>query len=209
MRVERAIRSSQARRTVWAILLVLPFLAPRPVAAEQIHVTLDPAQTKVEWTLITTLHTVHGTFKMKSGTISFDPNGGTASGLILMDATSGDSGNHARDKKMHKEILESQRYPEISFTPRHVVGNVMQNRNSTIHVQGIFHIHGSDHDLTLTIPVQINSEQVKASVSFIVPYQDWGMRDPSNFLLHVENKVAVDVLTTGHITEINNTPATH
>jgi hypothetical protein len=34
-----------------------------------------------------------------------------------VDATSGDTGNTGRDHKMHQEILESQRYPEIIFTP--------------------------------------------------------------------------------------------
>ena len=179
------------------------------MAAEQIQVTLDPAQTTVEWTLVATLHTVHGTFKMKSGTVSFDPKSGIAAGLIIVDATSGDSGNHTRDKKMHKEILESQRYPEITFTPERVIGNVLQKGNSTIQVQGSFHIHGFDHPFTLSIPVQINGNEVKASTSFVVPYQDWGMKDPSNFLLHVENKVAVNVTAIGHLTPSNGPPATH
>ena len=111
---------------------------------------------------------------MKSGTISFDRKSGNASGLIIVDATSGDSGNHARDKKMHKEILESQRYREITFTPERVIGNVVPKGNSTIQVQGLFHIHGSDHDLTLSIPVEINGNEVKASTSFIVPVSGVG-----------------------------------
>jgi polyisoprenoid-binding protein YceI len=177
------------------------------VAAQQIQVTLDPAQTTVEWTLVATLHTVHGTFKMKSGTVSFDLKSGIASGLIIMDATSRESGNQARDKKMHKEILESQRYPEITFTPKRVIGNVLQKGNSTIQVQGSFHIHGFDHPFTLSIPVQINGNEVKASASFVVPYQDWGMKNPSTFLLHVENKVAVNVSAVAHLTPTNGAVA--
>ena len=185
------------------------FLAPFTVAAEQIQVTLDPVQTTVEWTLVAALHTVHGTFKMKSGTVSFDPKSGIASGLIIVDASSGESGNQARDKKMHKEVLESQRYPEITFTPERVIGNVLEKGNFTIQVQGSFHIHGSDQPLALSIPAQINGNEVKASASFVVPYQDWGMKDPSNFLLHVENKVAVNVSAIGHLTRSNGASATH
>ena len=177
------------------------------MAAQQIQVTLDPAQTTVEWTLVATLHTVHGTFKVKSGTVSFDLKSGIASGLIIVDATSGESGNQARDKKMHKEILESQRYPEITFTPERVIGNVLQKGNSTIQVQGSFHIHGFDHPFTLSIPVQINGNEVKASASFVVPYQDWGMKNPSTFLLHVENKVAVNVSAVAHLTPTNGAVA--
>ena len=86
-------------------------------AAQQIAVNLDPAQTKIQWTLGDVLHTVHGTFKMRSGSVTFDPKSGAASGEIIVDATSGESGNHSRDQKMHKEVLESRRYPEIIFFP--------------------------------------------------------------------------------------------
>ncbi len=155
------------------------------------------------------LHTVHGTFKMKSGIVSFDPKSGTASGVILVDATSGESGNQTRDKKMHKEILESQRYPEITFTPQRVTGNLVPNGNSTIQVQGLFHIHGSDHDLTLSIPVKISGDTVKVSTSFVVPYQDWGIKNPSTFLLRVENNVQVNVSAAGRITTTDSGLATH
>jgi polyisoprenoid-binding protein YceI len=189
-------------------LIVLVSLAVLPAHAEQKQVTLDPAKTTVEWTLVTSLHTVHGTFKMKSGTVSFDSKTGAASGSIIVDATSGDSENQARDKRMHKEILESQRYPEITFTPERVIGDISQEGNSTIHLQGLFHLHGSDHDLTLSIPVLINGNDVKATASFVVPYKEWGMKDPSNFFLHVENKVTVAVSAVGHITP-KSVPAVH
>ena len=208
LKIKPANRIGRARFPGCVVLLAVLILAPS-VVAEQIQVTLDPAQTTVDWTLGATLHTVHGTFKMKSGTIGFDPRTGTASGLIIVDATSGDSGNHSRDKKMHKEILESPRYPEITFTPERVIGSVPPTGNTTIQVQGLLHIHGSDHELTLSIPVEMKSNQLKANTSLVVPYQDWGMKDPSNFLLHVEKKVTVNVSTVGHLAQSNSVPATH
>jgi polyisoprenoid-binding protein YceI len=203
------MRWRRTRLAGCAMLLALLSLASLSVAAEQIKVTLDPAQTTVDWTLGDVLHTVHGTFKLKSGAVSFDPNSGAASGVILVDATTGESGNQARDKKMHKEILESQRYPEITFIPQRVIGNVPQNGNSTIQVQGLFHIHGSDHDLTLSVPVEIIGNEVKARTSFMVPYRDWGMKDPSTFLLRVEKTVTVNVSAVGHLVTSNSAPATH
>ena len=146
------------------------------------------------------LHTVHGTFKLKSGSVTFDPKSGDASGEIIVDATSGESGNNSRDKKMHKEILESQRYPEIVFSPKHVTGKVADQGTSNIQVQGVFRIHGADHDLTLSLPVEKSGDEVKASTSFVVPYQDWGMKNPSTFLLKVENKVSISISSAGHIT---------
>jgi polyisoprenoid-binding protein YceI len=208
LRIGTAIRSSRTRLAGHVILLVLLSLAPVFVSAEQIQVTLDPAQTSVDWTLVASLHTVHGTFKMKSGTVSFDPKSGAASGVIIVDATSGESGNHSRDKKMHKEILESPRYPEITFTPKRVLGSVPQKGNSTIQVQGLLHLHGSAHDLTLSIPMEINGDTVKASTSFVVPYQDWGMKDPGNFFLHVGKTVTLNVAVAGRLTrdDVTGTP---
>jgi polyisoprenoid-binding protein YceI len=181
---------------LFAWLLLLPSM----VAAQQITVNLDPAQTKIQWTLGATLHTVHGTFRLRSGSVTFDLQSGAASGEIIVDATSGESGNDSRDKKMHREVLESQRYPEIIFSPQHVMGKLADQGTSNLQVQGVLHIHGANHDLTLSLPVEKSGDAVKASTRFIVPYQDWGMKNPSTFLLKVENKVSISISSAGHIT---------
>ncbi len=199
MKLRFPIHSGRIRIGSFALLAWL-FLPLSIIAAQQIKVNLDPAQTKIEWTLEDVLHTVHGTFKLRSGSVTFDPKSGDASGEIIVDATSGESGNHARDKKMHKEILESQRYAEITFSPKHVMGKVAEQGTSTIQVQGVFRIHGADHDLTLSLPVEKSGDELKASTSFYVPYQDWGLKNPSTFLLKVDNKVSISVSSVSHIT---------
>jgi polyisoprenoid-binding protein YceI len=178
-------------------------------AAQQITVNLDAAQTKIEWTLGDVLHTVHGTFKVRSGSVTFDPKSGDASGEIIVDATSGESGNHARDQKMHKETLESQRYPEITFSPAHVTGKIADQGTSSIQVQGMFLIHGAGHNITLSLPVEKRGNEVKASTSFDVPYQEWGIKNPSTFLLKVDNKVKISVSAVGHIMVPGTDSATH
>jgi polyisoprenoid-binding protein YceI len=177
------------------LLLLLSFAA----SAQQTQITLDPAQTKIDWTLGDVLHTVHGTFKLKSGSIVFDPKTGDATGQIVVDATSGESGNHTRDGKMQKEILESGRYPEIVFLPKHVTGGVPAQGSSTLQVQGIFRIHGGDHDLTLSFPVQADGTKATATTKFEVPYEAWGMKNPSTLFLKVENKVEIDISTIGTV----------
>jgi hypothetical protein len=37
--------------------------------------------------------------------------------------------------------------------------------------------------------VEKNGDAVTASTSFAVPYQDWGMKNPSKAFLHVDGKV--------------------
>jgi hypothetical protein len=74
------------------IAFTVLLFAPRVFAQESVFI-LDPAKSTVEFTLGASLHTVHGTFKVKSGEIHFDPAKGTASGAIVVDALSGESGN--------------------------------------------------------------------------------------------------------------------
>ena len=166
--------------------------------AQESYVDLDPAQTTIEFTLDSTLHTVHGAFKLKTGHISFDAATGKASGEIIVDATSGDTDNKGRDKKMHEEILESKKYPEIVFTPQHAKGAVNPLGASQVEVSGVFRIHGQDHDVTMTFSVQPPADgKIQASTHFSVPYVQWGIKSPSTFLLHASDIVEVEVHGSG------------
>jgi polyisoprenoid-binding protein YceI len=172
-----------------------------PAARAQAYVVnLDPAQTKITFTLDTTLHDVHGTFQLKSGQFHFDKASGKASGAIIVDARSGDSENKSRDKKMHQEILESPKYPEIVFTPQQVRGSFDPQKASQVDVAGTFRIHGQDHDLTMTFAVQPASPgRLQCDTHFTIPYVKWGMKDASTFLLHANDTVELEIHGTAQI----------
>jgi polyisoprenoid-binding protein YceI len=180
-------------------LFLVALLVSTRVSAQETVVTLDPAETRIEYTLAATLHAVHGTFRLKSGVVRFDPATGKAGGAIVVDATSGNSGNDGRDSKMHREILESPKYPEIVFMPAQVKGVVNAQGTSQVEVSGIFRLHGQDHDLALPLSIQIAGSQVTATVHFAVPYQKWGLKNPSTFILRVKDTVEIDVEATGHL----------
>ncbi len=182
-----------------ALRLFLLGLALRAVsfpAASLLSLDLDPSKTDVQFTLHDVLHTVHGTFKLKKGSVRFDPDSGRASGEIVVDVASGASGSDARDHRMHKEILESQRYPEATFTPDHVDGKLAPQGQSQLDVHGVFRIHGADHELTLHFEVERVGDQYAASTHFTIPYVQWGMKNPSNFVLKVDKTVDMDIKTT-------------
>ncbi len=173
-------------------------LAPRLFSQERFF-DVDPAQSRVEFTLGDVFHTVRGSFKVKQGTIRVDPAIGKAGGLVVVDATSGESGNGARDRKMHKDILESGKYPEISIEPVKASGTLAASGESQIELNGIFRIHGGEHEVTVSAAVQIAGDQWTARIHFIVPYVQWGLKNPSTFILRVSDKVAIDVLAKGRV----------
>jgi polyisoprenoid-binding protein YceI len=184
----------QSRRIAAAVLL---FFASSLFAQEQ-SFELNPASTAVRFRLDDVLHTVRGTFKAKGGDIHFDPGSGTASGSFVVDATSGESGNSTRDHKMHKEILESGKFPEITFSPTKIVGSLANG--SSLQVEGVFHIHGADHPLMLTVPIVMNHDELTAQFHFVVPYVAWGMKNPSTLFLRVSKEVNIDVTAVGRLT---------
>src|SRR6266436_7681589 len=177
----------------------LPQPQPTPAAVSEIVLTLDPEQSTVHWALDSSLHAVHGTFALKSGTLHFDPETGKAGGEIVVAATSGESGNHSRDARMHKEILETPRYPEVIFRPTQVEGKVSQAGASDVKLNGVFSIHGADHDLTTLVHAELTGDRWKGTSKFDVPYVKWGIKNPSNFLLKVKSVVSVELEMSGEV----------
>src|SRR5580700_4249155 len=188
-------------RTFLFISLTILWVASCPPAlrAQEMTLELAPANTKVEFTLSDVLHTVHGTFALKSGLIHFNPSSGSASGSVVVDVKSGQSGNSRRDRRMHDDILQSEQYPDATFTPTKMSGPFLPQGNSEIQVDGIFRIHGSDHPITLAIPLQINGSAANFKTELVLPYVKWGMKNPSTFVLRVSDKVTLDVAASGHL----------
>ena len=184
------------------MLLVLSALpqhaAPQPPAGE-IVLGLDPAQSKVHWALGSTVHTVHGSFAFKKGNLHLDTSTGKARGEIVVDATSGNSGNDSRDKKMHKEVLESARYAEVIFRPDRVEGKITPQGTLAVQVHGLFILHGSEHELTVPVQAEFAGDHWTGRAKFNVPFIDWGLKNPSNFLLKVNHAVDIELELKGNL----------
>jgi polyisoprenoid-binding protein YceI len=172
------------------ILLLLVLACAGAMYGSDTVVDLNPANTEIAFTVSDPLHTVRGTFKLKRGNIRFDPESGKASGEIVIDVTSGASGSGMRDRRMHKDILESQKYPEAVFTANRVDGRLGQPE---VDVHGKMNMHGADHEMTLHFKVTAEGGQYTVITHFTIPYVQWGMKNPSNFILKVGDKVEVDV----------------
>jgi YceI-like domain len=184
-----------------AVLLSASPAPPHPQAAQaavrEIALTLDPAQTKLHFNVDSTLHMVHGTFAVKSGALQFDPQTGKASGAIVVNAVSGETGNNSRDQRMHKEILETWKFAEATFRPSQIDGQVSLTAPSDFKMKGVITLHGTDHELVAVVHSEFTGDQWKGTAKFDVPYIQWGIKDPSNFLLKVKPVVNVELELAG------------
>jgi polyisoprenoid-binding protein YceI len=172
----------------------LAWLAASAAHAGSGVLVFAPESTHVEFTLGATMHEVQGTLKLVRGELQFDPAGGAASGSIVLDARSAQTGNGRRDRTMHAEVLESEKYPEIEFRAERLeLTRQAADRGEAV-LHGHVRIHGGEH--ALAIPAHLEREAddgIRVRAEFAVPYVAWGMRDVSNFVLRVDPHVTVRV----------------
>jgi polyisoprenoid-binding protein YceI len=165
--------------------------------SHEIELNFIPPKTTINFTLNDILHTVHGSFKVKRGGVHFDPATNKIRGEIVVEAASGNSGSSGRDKKMQNEVLESDRYPDILFRPDRVEGQVADVGASSVQVHGMFSIHGAEHEITIPVQVEMSPGQWSANSHFTVPYVKWGMKNPSTFVLRVDQSVEIEIHASG------------
>jgi len=192
----RATTGFSGRRSAVLIFVIATALSS---AAQQVSLQLDPAKTTVRFTLDAALHTVHGTFQAKHGTLQFDPASAQVSGEIVVDTKSGQTGNGMRDRKMHNEVLESDRYPEITFRPVRIEGSVANQGKSSVTIHGMFSIHGMEQEITIPAEVDMSADHWAATAHFTVPYAKWGLKNPSTLFLRVSDSVEVEVVAGGSV----------
>lgn len=182
------------------VAFLVAFTSTLAAAAQQQTLTINPSASSVAFGLTGTGHEVHGSFHVSSGTITFDRTSGKASGSIVVSAGSGDSGDKGRDKKMHNDVLDVEHYADVTFQPRSFQGTLAASGDSTIQVTGVFTLHGAAHDITVPMQIHIDGDNVTAKGSFIVPYVQWGLKDPSIFILKVAKEVHIDLNLAGTVT---------
>ena len=187
-------------RTFTTIALAA-MLGPAALAQHQSFV-VNPDASEVRMTLNTTHEVVNGTFHVQSGAIEFDHSAPRMSGSVVVLAGSGKTGNDSRDKKMYKDILEVEQHATVSFEPKTYAGTIAPSGNSDIQVTGIFTLLGTPHEITVPMLVHLEGTAATAKAHFVVPYVDWGLKNPSFLIWKAENDVAIDLNLVGTIQSI-------
>jgi polyisoprenoid-binding protein YceI len=181
----------------WLIAGLVLLAAGQPATAEEQILALDPAATKISFTLGATLHTVDGSVGLSHGELRFDPAGGAASGEIVLDARTAQTGNSSRDTKMQRDVLESERFPTIVFRAGALELLSRSETSAQVRLRGTLELHGQSLPFELPAMLTAHGDRLGIASTFRVPYVDWGMRDASNFLLRVDRFVDVTVSAEG------------
>lgn len=190
-------------RRTWSRLLTMGMVAAAPcvaAAAGTLTLHLDPAGSSASFTLDATLHTVHGELGPASGDIAFDPDGSMAGGEVVIDLTGADTGNGRRDNKMHEKILETDRFPSSTLRVERInlPRPIHQGRNE-LQLMGELTLHGDAHEVSLPAVAELDGDRVTATAWIDVPFVDWGLDDPSFFVLRVGKTVRVEIQASGRL----------
>ena len=192
---------SSAPLTV-TLMLVLALSGHAQQAPAQVFM-VDPARTTVEIRLDAFLHIVHGTFHVRQGSITVEPSASDstskASGTVVVDAASGNTDNDGRDKNMHRKVLESSKFPEVTFTSIALDGRLAAEGDSQVSIKGVLNLHGQNHDTALPAKIHIALGQWTADADIDVPYVMWGLKNPSNLVLRVKDTVQVHLHAAGTV----------
>ena len=183
-----------------AIVALALLFAPAALAQHQTF-TVNPDASEVKMKLNTTHEVVNGTFHIQSGSINFERTACRISGTVIVAAGSGKTGNDSRDKKMNKDILKVDQFTTVSFAPKTCNGTIAASGDSTIQVSGVFTLLGTAHDLTIPMQIHIDGSKATAKAQFVVPYVEWGLKNPSFLIWKAENDVAIDLNLVGAISK--------
>jgi len=82
----------------------------------------------------------------------------------------------SRDRKMHREVLESGRYAEVIFRPDRVEGKIPPQDLLPLTRTDFWFLHGSEHELTVPVKAELAGDHWTGSAKFNVPFIDWGSR---------------------------------
>jgi YceI-like protein len=181
-----------------AVVALALIFAPAALAQHQTF-AVNPDASEVKMKLNTTHEVVDGTFHIQSGSINFDRTASHISGIVIVAAGSGKTGNDSRDKKMNKDILKVDQFATVSFAPKAYNGTIAASGDSAIQVSGVFTLLGTAHDLTIPMQIHRDGSKATARAQFVVPYVQWGLKNPSFMFWKADNDVAIDLNLVGQV----------
>ena len=107
---------------------------------------------------------------------------------------------------MHEKVLETGQYPTAVFRAEKVRGTLAPAGPSQVTLDGTLSFHGADHKMSLPAKVEVENGRSRRDTSSQIPYVQWGLRDPSMFVLRVAQGVEVKVWPVGSLETAGKQP---
>jgi len=171
---------------------MLATLVLTALVAQATQFRIDPAGAEAGFDLKATMHTVHGTTGKVSGEIRAVPeaDGGlTLSGKIEIGTASLQTGNDKRDATMHDKSLLTASFPTIDFVPERFTPQGPAGAGGSVAglLAGRITIRGQTKPQTIAATLTPHGERIEASGTFDVRWAEFGVPDPSFFVVRIES----------------------
>lgn len=196
----RAGDGSYRQRSIGRVIAAaagLALLGSLEVRADHRWLTLDPAATRVAFTVPATGHDVEGSFGTVTGRIDLDRDSGAAVGSVTVDLVAAATGNASRDKTLRQKVLETDRFGLATLTAERLVGNVPDEGTADVTLIGSLELHGAAHQVEMPAHLRVHDGRLELTATLAVPFKAWGLKDPSLMFLRVADVVAVTITGSG------------
>ena len=152
---------------------------------------INPAASEAGFDLKATMHTVHGSTQSVTGEVRVEPEEAgilKLSGRIEIAARSLETGNAKRDATMRSKSLLVESFPTLVFEPERFAPSEPPGPDGTIHgaLTGRLTIRGRTRVQDVTATLAPHDERIVASGTFDVPWAEFGVPDPSFFIVRIE-----------------------
>ncbi len=158
---------------------------------------VDPATARVGFDLPATMHTVHGTTREVTGEVKpvrADAEGFDLEGSIRIRASSLDTGNKRRDRKMREESLFVSAHPEIVFTPTRLAPDASASRpegRSAFVLEGNLRVRGVSKPVKLRAEAFEDGDHLVVEGGTDLAWEDFGVPDPSFLFVRIAKRLHV------------------
>ena len=112
------------------------------------------------------MHSVHGSAALVAGSLGLNTESGAMTGAVTVDATTAETGNKKRDKKMHGKVLLTADHPEIVLRTSHLEGELARQGASDVTLHGEIEILGQSHQIDIPSHIEIDGGNFTATFEF-------------------------------------------
>jgi polyisoprenoid-binding protein YceI len=173
---------------------VLASLLLSALIAQATAYSIDPAACEAGFELKATMHTVHGSTRKVSGEVRATPEEAGAlslSGRIEIDAAALETGNEKRDATMRRTSLLVASFPAIVFEPERFSPTGPAGADGAVPgiLTGRLTIRGVSKAQAIVAGLAHRGARIVASGSFDLAWADFGVPDPSFFVVRIDKTV--------------------